>query len=69
MQIDIAEVVALLLRKCLGSFNVTVRYDQTIQTGAFLCVDGSGRVHRVWRGGVLQSSHSSRHDGGRTGCL
>ena len=68
-RIDFAEVVAVWLRRCLGLFNVTLRYDETIQTDAFLPVDGSGRDHRVWCGGIPQSSHGSWHNGGRTGCL
>jgi len=48
--IDFAEVVALLPCKCFGLFGVTLRYDQTIQTDAFLGVDGSGRDRRMWHG-------------------
>src|SRR5262245_12506578 len=58
-----AQVVALLLRKCLGSFEVAASYDQAV---ALVCVDGIGRDHRVWRRGVLHSPRGSRHNGRRT---
>ena len=35
----------------LPELNQAFSHGQTIQTGAFFCVDGSGRVHRVWRDG------------------
>ena len=49
--------------------NVTLSYGQTIQAGASHCIDRIGGVDRVWRGGVHESSHGSRHNGGSTGCL